>query len=207
MELDNVQTNVSNSGYADISEEMIRTIVRDVLAGNIERFEELFGLYHGLVYGMAWNLTGNYDDALDVTQECFLRTFRALCSWKGKAKFSTWLHRIAVNTAIDYIRREAKHHAKRIESRDDEDMHKEFHGLFQGIESQTPLTKLQQKELRLKIFKAIDQLKGRQRHCFILRYFADLSIRELAVVVGCGEGTAKRHLFRARERLRCLLLS
>lgn len=206
MELDNVQFNVSNSGYSDISEDMIRTIVRDVLAGKSERFEELFGLYHGLVYGMAWNLTGNYEDALDVTQECFLRTYRALCSWKGKAKFSTWLHRIAVNTAIDYIRREAKHHSQRIESGNDEELDKEIECISQGVESQTPLTKLQQKELRLRIFRAVGQLKGRQRRCFILRYFADLSIKEVAGIVGCGEGTAKRHLFRARERLRSLLL-
>jgi RNA polymerase sigma-70 factor (ECF subfamily) len=206
MELDNVQIEVTNSGYSDISEEMIRSIVRDVLAGKNERFEELFGLYHGLVYGMAWNLTGNYDDALDVTQECFLRAFRALCSWKGKAKFSTWLHRIAVNTAIDYIRHESKHHFRRIESGGDEDQDKEVQIISQGVESQTPLTKLQQKELRLRIFRAINDLKGRQRRCFILRYFADLSIREVAVVVGCGEGTAKRHLFRARERLRNLLM-
>ncbi|MBN1901577.1 RNA polymerase sigma factor [Candidatus Sumerlaeota bacterium] len=207
MELDNVQINVTNKGYADISEEKVRAIVQDILSGNKERFEEIFGIYHGLVYGMAWNLTGDYDDALDVTQECFLRAFRSLCSWKGKAKFSTWLHRIAVNTSIDYIRREAKHHSNRIDAGDNKDLDREIALISQGVESKTPLTKLQQKELRMRIYDAINRLKGMQRHCFVLRYFADLSIREVAVVAGCAEGTAKRHLFRAREYLRHSLFS
>lgn len=159
-----------------------------------------------MVFILAWNLTGNYDDSMDVVQECFLRVFRALCSWKKKAKFATWLHRIAVNTAIDYIRREAKHQAKRRTFSGDESMDEEIERLAQGVETRTPLTELQQKELRMRIFQAVNQLAARQRRCFILRYFSGLDIREIAQVVGCGEGTVKRHLFRARKRLQQWLL-
>jgi RNA polymerase sigma-70 factor (ECF subfamily) len=201
MEGDNVQLNTNTGRTPDVSEQALQDIVKAVLAGKKERFEEIFVLFHNMVFFLAWNLTGNYDDAMDVVQECFLRVFRALCSWKKKAKFATWLHRIAINTAIDYIRREAKHQAKRLTSSGFEDMDEEIDRLAQGVETRTPLTELQQKELRRRILYAVNQLGGRQRRCFILRYYSDLDIKEIAQVVGCAQGTVKRHLFRARKRL------
>jgi len=201
MEGDNVQLNTNTGRTPDVSEQALQDIVKAVLAGKKERFEEIFVLFHNMVFFLAWNLTGNYDDAMDVVQECFLRVFRALCSWKKKAKFATWLHRIAINTAIDYIRREAKHQAKRLTSSGFEDMDEEIDRLAQGVETRTPLTELQQKELRRRILYAVNQLGGRQRQCFILRYYSDLDIKEIAQVVGCAQGTVKRHLFRARKRL------
>jgi len=201
MEGDNVQLNTNTGRTPDVSEQALQDIVKAVLAGKKERFEEIFVLFHNMVFFLAWNLTGNYDDAMDVVQECFLRVFRALCSWKKKAKFATWLHRIAINTAIDYIRREAKHQAKRLTSSGLEDMDEEIDRLAQGVETRTPLTELQQKELRRRILYAVNQLGGRQRRCFILRYYSDLDIKEIALIIGCGEGTVKRHLFRARKRL------
>jgi RNA polymerase sigma-70 factor (ECF subfamily) len=206
MEGENVQIHTNTGRMPDISEQAVREIVEAVLSGKTQRFEEVFELFHNMVFYLAWNLTGNYDDALDVVQECFLRAFRALSSWKKKARFATWLHRIAINTAIDYIRREAKHQAKRIASSGIEDMDEEIERLTQGVDSRTPLTELKQKELRRRILHAVNQLAGRQRRCFILRYYSDLDIKEIALVVGCGEGTVKRHLFRARKRLQAWLL-
>jgi len=207
MDMSNVQINTLHETDPESLEKATREIVQDVLAGREERFEELFNLYHNRVYALAWSMTQNYDDAMDIVQECFLRSFRALNSWKGRAKFTTWLHRITVNAAIDYIRREVRHRNRRLEALGDPDRDDEVLRLAEGVNRKTPLTELQRKELRKRIFQAISQLGGRQKRCFILRYFGGLSIREVASVVGCGEGTAKRHLFRARERLRQMLIS
>ncbi len=206
MEGENVQIHTNTGKVPDVSERDVQEIVKAVLSGKKDRFEQIFVIFHNMVFYLAWNVTGNYDDAMDVVQECFLRAFRALSSWKMKAKFATWLHRIAINTAIDYIRREAKHQAKRLTSPGIEDMDEEIERLSQGVDTRTPLTELKQKELRRRILQAVNQLGGRQRRCFILRYFADLDIREIALVVGCGEGTVKRHLFRARKRLQLWLI-
>ena len=206
MEGENVQIHTNTGRMPDVSEQAVQEIVKAVLAGKTERFEEIFVLFHNMVFSLAWHLTGNYDDAMDVVQECFLRAFRALCSWKRKAKFATWLHRIAINTSIDYIRREAKHQAKRLAGSGCEDMDEEVERLAQGVETRTPLTELKQKELRRRILQAVNQLSGRQLRCFILRYYSDLAIKEIALIIGCGEGTVKRHLFRARKRLQEWLL-
>lgn len=186
----------------DVSEKEIRDLVDAVLRGDRKKYGELFELFQPQVFSLAWNLTGNLDDTMDIIQECFLRAYRALSSWKGNAKFATWLHRIAVNTAIDFIRREAKHHDKRLEASQNEDDDEEIQNLCEGVERRTPLTELQRKELRKKIFTAVALLPDMQRRCFVLRYLGDMSTREAAEIFGCSEGTVKSHLYRAREFLK-----
>ena len=207
MEIENVQFNKQNKNASELSESDVRQIVKEVLSGKTERFEELFDFYRAMVYAMAWNITGNYDDAMDVVQECFLRVYRALCSWKGRSKFSTWLHRIAVNTAIDYIRKEAKHHSKRTIEVYHQNKSEKFGKIVEGVVSKTPVDFLEQKELRARIMHAVNQLGGKQRRCFILRYFSGLSIKGVALVVCCSEGAVKRHLFRSRQNLKKWLIS
>ena len=205
MDEDNVKLNETFQDKEEF-ERRIRSIVKAILSGESERFDEIYAFYHNRVYALAWSLTGNYDDAMDVVQESFLRTYRALGSWKGRSRFSTWIHRIVVNTSIDFIRREARHHVKRLSSGGNEQLEEKVHKLIQGVETRTPFSELERKELRCRIFLAINQLGGRQRKCFILRYFGHLSIRDVASVIGCGEGTVKRHLFRARQNLKQLLI-
>ena len=190
----------------DVSENKVRALVEAVLHGDRKKYGELFELFQPLVFRLSWNLTGNFDDAMDIVQECFLRAYRALSSWKGKAKFSTWLHRIAVNTAIDFIRREARHHEKRMEGSPYEEEDEEVQSLCEGVERRTPLTELQQKELRTKIFTAVSFLPKMQRRCFVLRYLGDMSIREVSEILGCSEGTVKSQLHRARVFLKSALV-
>src|SRR5690606_27059815 len=96
-------------------------LVERAVAGSSEAFEEIAFLYREHVYAAAWQFTRNSDDAMDVTQEAFLRAFRALSSFKGKARCSTWLHRIVLNTCVDYLRREKKHRNNYSLSQHDDD--------------------------------------------------------------------------------------
>ena len=181
-----------------------RDLTAAILAGETARFEEIVTLFRGRVYWIAWRMAQNSEDALDITQEEFLRTFRALRSWHGRARFSTWLHRIAVNASIDYIRRQAKHR----------DSTESFEAMspkrLSAVEAKSATAdqsrrRVYAKELRREIFRAVRHLPPRQRRSFVLRYYHECSMREIAAILGITEGAVKRHLHRATRRLRLQL--
>lgn len=185
----------------------VLALVRQAQAGNRDAFDELVFLHRDQVYAAAWQLTRNTDDALDVTQEVFLRAFRALPSFKGQSKFSTWLHRIVLNTSVDYVRRERRHRKNVSET--------EFEPGEDGQPGRTPppdaaspaeqRERVYAAELQRRVNLALADLSGRQREVFLLRYMQDLNLKEIAEAIRCSEGAVKRHLHRAQLRLRELL--
>lgn len=204
-----VQTNGSRRGPLppdDPVETRLRLVVAEVLAGNANRFDEIVAVIGGQVHAIAWRLTQNPEDALDVSQEAFLRIFKALPAWKGRCRFSTWVHRVVLNTAVDYLRRQSKHYRGRAEipspTEEDDPYEPQEWG---GVTDYTPADAMERSEIRRRILQAVELLSSRQRKCFILRHFQELSVREVAEVLGTSEGTVKRHLFRACRRLRELL--
>jgi len=184
----------------------ILAAIREVLAGNLNAFDEIVYLHREQVFSIPWNLTHDMEDALDITQEVFLRAYRALRSFRGNARFSTWLHRIALNTAMDYLRRESRLWHRRVTSTDPERADDAvFDHLEQGKVSAEQATILQRKERQKRVLVAINQLSARQKQVVLLRYYHDLTLPEIAQVMKCSEGTVKRHLFRAQIRLRLCL--
>lgn len=181
-------------------------LVRQAIAGSRDAFDELVFLYRDQVYSAAWQLTRNADDALDITQEVFIRTFRALPSFKGNARFSTWLHRIVLNTGVDFIRRERKHWQNVSES-DAEvaDGGERRQSRPEGAVPASQRNEVYLKELQGRVNLALAQLSARQREVFVLRYYQELNLKEIAETLRCTEGSVKRHLFRAQSRLRELL--
>ena len=185
----------------------VLALVRQAQAGNRDAFEEIVFLHRDQVYGAAWHLARNVDDALDVTQEVFLRAFRALSSFKGQSKFSTWLHRIVLNTSIDYVRRE-KRHRKNISENEFEAYEPGEFRRSPPAESSMPAEQREQvyaRELQERVNEALAKLSARQSEVFILRYMQDLNLKEIAETMRCSEGAVKRHLHRAQLRLRELL--
>jgi len=182
----------------------LRDVVAEVVAGKTERFEQVVILFRDRIYRLAWRMLQDRDDALDITQEVFLRAFRALRSWHGRARFSTWLHRIAVNVSLDFIRRRTKQ--------------RWLTGSFEEIEpsalqalearnapTDQPRRQAYAKQLRHEILCAVQGLPSRQRRCFVLRHGHECSIRDIAAVLNISEGAVKRHLHRATRRLRRVL--
>ena len=182
-------------------ESYFRGLVAAVLAGDTSRFEEIVTLFRERVFRIAWKMAQNHEDALDITQEVFLRAFRALRSWRGLARFSTWLHRITVNASIDYIRRQAKHHAT-TESFEDMEPDRLAAAEAKCARSDSPRRLAYAAEVRREIFEAVRRLPSRQRRCFVLRHYHECSIRDVAAVLAISEGAVKRHLHRAARRLR-----
>lgn len=181
-------------------------IIKQVLAGNRDAFEEIVFLYRDQVYATCRQLTRNNEDAMDVAQDVFVRVYRSLSSFKGNARFSTWLHRIILNTSVDYIRREKKHNKNRVmDAAEDDSAMRPDRRATEGSSRETQRSAVLQGELNQQIMGAVAQLSSRQRDVFLLRYYQDLSLKEISEVLRCSEGSVKRHLFRAQSRLRELL--
>lgn len=197
-----------SASEADHPDAPILAAIREVLAGNLNAFDEIVYLYRDQVFGIAWNLTHDTEDALDITQEVFLRAYRALRSYRGNARFSTWLHRIALNTTMDYLRRESRQWRRRVTEPHDPQQAQDaaFNPLEHGrVSAEQGAATLQRKERQRRVMEAIHQLSARQKRVILLRYYHDLTLSEIAKVMKCSEGAVKRHLFRAQTRLRLLL--
>jgi len=186
----------------------IQHLVEQVLAGNQEVFEDIVFLFRDQVHATTWQLTRNADDSMDVAQEVFLRAYRSLSSFKGKARFSTWLHRIVLNTCIDYIRREKRHKANRVEQTDSTTGGNEQisdPGERESAVDPNQREAVYQRQIQKQVVAALAQLSGRQRDVFVLRYYQDLELKEIAEALRCSEGAVKRHLHRCHTRLKLLL--
>jgi RNA polymerase sigma-70 factor (ECF subfamily) len=152
-----------------------------------------------MVVQLAMNLLGNHDEALDLSQEVFLRVFRTIHRFRGQSSLRTWIYRIAVNQARNHHRFWRRRH------RDDQvslDQHIATHGEFHSGRESTPDRMFAQKELASRIQQALDELPFDQRTAIILREIDGLSYEEIAFSLGVAVGTVKSRLTRARQTLR-----
>ena len=142
-------------------------------------------------------MVGDYDAALDLTQEIFIKIYGSLARYRPEFKFSTWIYKIAHNCAVDYLRR----HNGREQS------------LISGLEGDSyelplqsgrlsPEQESERKERRLEIESVVRSLPAAYRELIILRHSQDLTYEEIVEVTGLPLGTVKNRLFRARDMMR-----
>jgi RNA polymerase sigma-70 factor (ECF subfamily) len=172
-------------------------LIAQFQGGNQSVFNELVRRYQERIYRLARRYVKNREDALDITQEAFLRAYRALPNFKGGSQFYTWLYRITVNLCIDFQRRNTwrKMMVDGVESDDD---------LLMNIADPhvpPPSKAVENEELLTHLQKAIFQLSPQQREIFILRHREGLSLKEIAHKSKRSMGTVKAHLFHARQNL------
>lgn len=175
-------------------------LIEAIKNGNSSAFEELVKLYWKRIYLHSYQMTNSHEEAEDITQETFLRAYKAISSWKPQASFYTWLYRIAHNLCIDAYRTKVK---RSTESFDDEESQLR-NKLASGLSS-NPHKVAQDNERNLIIRKAIEQLSDRQREAFILHWYDGFSVKEVAEILKCAEGTVKVHLSRSYSKLYELL--
>ncbi len=174
-------------------------IVAAVLAGHQHRFAELVGRYQGQIVNYVYRMLGNYDDAVDLSQDVFLKAYAALDSYRPQYPFGAWLFRIARNAAIDEIRR------RRVATvsldaplqTDDGSLQREVAGADPG-----PEDRLLEQELHRRVEAAITRLPDKYREPLVLRHAAEMSYEEIAETLELPLGTVKTRIFRAREALR-----
>jgi RNA polymerase sigma-70 factor (ECF subfamily) len=174
-------------------------LVQRCAAGDEGAFAELVGENQRMVVQLALNLLGDRDEALDLSQDVFLRVFRTIGSFRGQSSLKTWIYRIVVNQARNrhrFWRR--RHRADQVSL----DAHVAAHGDFRSTADTGPDRVLAQKELASRLKSALNGLPFDQRTAIVLREVDGLSYEEIAFSLGVAVGTVKSRLTRARQTLR-----
>ena len=176
-----------------------RTIVARIIEGDRDRFSELVARYEKRVINYVYRITHRYEEAHDLAQEIFVKVFLAIDRYDPKYQFSTWLFRIAQNSAIDALRKKSIAEVPISRPTDDEPSGKERDFADGGV---SPYRALKVKQLGKAIDKAVENLPPDYRELIQLRHFAELSYEEIATMKKLPLGTVKNKLFRARNLLK-----
>ena len=179
-----------------------RALVARILEGDRDRFTQLMKRYEKRVINYVYRITHRYEDAHDLTQEIFVKVFLALDRYDPKYQFSTWLFRIAQNSAIDALRKKSIAEVPLTRPSSEDDNAKERDFADDGI---SPYRALKNKQLSAAIDKAVGDLPADYRELIQLRHFAELSYEEIASMKKLPLGTVKNKLFRARNLLKEVL--
>jgi RNA polymerase sigma-70 factor (ECF subfamily) len=178
--------------------------VREFLSGDHGAFEFLFDKYRDRVFGVAYRFLRHKDDALEVTQEVFLRVYQGLARFKTESKFFTWLYRITVNKAIDYLRSKRSRPSVAL-GHDEESGRADPLDALADPRGKSPSDDLERRETFERLATAVGVLSEKHRTVFLLHAVEDLSYKEIADVVGCNLGTVMSRLFYARKKLQQLM--
>lgn len=196
---------MKNAGAISWSEVDSReaALIERCTAGDDAACAELVSTHQRMVYSLAFHLLGDRDEALDLSQEVFLRVFRTLSSFRGQSALRTWIYRIVVNQARNRQRWWRRRHRSEQVSLDE---HLQQHGELESEGEALPDRLLASKETAAFIWKALDRLPFDQRTALILREIDGLRYEEIAFSLGVAIGTVKSRLTRARQALRGELL-
>lgn len=173
--------------------------LKKAAAGSAEAFEQLVLKYQTAVYNLCLRMTGDPEDAADMTQESFLKAWRNLESFQGNSAFSTWLYRLASNTCLDHLR-SVKRKPQLSLVMEDEDG--EAQALDVPDSAPSPEEQVIALDEQSRLNDALQALEEDQRQILILRAVNGLSYTEIAEALHLKEGTVKSRLARAREQLR-----
>lgn len=166
-------------------------LVRLCQNGDIPAFDTLFQKYRDKVYSTTYRMINNQEDALDLTQEIFLKVYQKIGKYDFKSTFSTWLYRLAVNVCIDELRKRKKAN---------------FVQLTQiQIDERTPESQLLSKEEEELVWNALNSLKEKERAILVLRDMEGLSYDEISSILDCSTGRVKSRIHEAREKLKIAL--
>jgi RNA polymerase sigma-70 factor (ECF subfamily) len=196
---------VKNAGALDWSsvDSTEATLIKRCAAGEEEACTELVATHQRMVFSLALHLLGNRDEAMDLSQEVFLRVFRTLGSFRGQSSLRTWIFRIVVNQARNRQRWWRRRHRRDQVSLDE---HLRRCGDLESKGGPHPERLLASKETAARMWQALEHLPFDQRTALVLREIDGLRYDEIAFSLGVAVGTVKSRLTRARHALRAELL-
>lgn len=187
--------------YTAMSDEQL---VRYAQRGDMRAFEELVARHRDKIYARAFSMMRNEDDAIDISQEAWVKGWQRLKQFQGESSFLTWMTRIVINLCLDALRKHKRQRAESIEVMEEESG---------GVERQMPVVTtnptagLERSELRQRIDKALNQLSYEHRTVLILHEFEELEYKEIAKRMQCSIGTVMSRLFYARRKMAALMAS
>ena len=170
--------------------------VQDTLRGDASAFETIVKKYSSPVYSLAYRMLGNGEDAEEAVQEIFLRLYRSLSRFQLTRQFRPWLYSIAANYLRSVLRKRRRRYAIGTVSFSDTILHKP--GMTSSID---PAALIESREAERFATVALQNLRPEHREVLILRQMENLSVREVAEILGRPEGTVKIFLHRAKKKL------
>jgi RNA polymerase sigma-70 factor (ECF subfamily) len=170
--------------------------------GDMKAFEELIGRHRDKIYARAFSMMRNEEDAVDLSQEAWVKGWQRLKQFHGDSSYLTWMTRIIINLCLDQLRKHKRQRAESIEMLEEESG---------GVERQMPAVvinpteRLERGELRKRIDKALALLSHEHRTVLILHEFEELEYKEIAKRMQCSIGTVMSRLFYARRKMAVLM--
>ncbi len=175
-------------------------LVQETLEGNPLSFQLLVERYQERIFGLVRHYASNAVEMEDIVQDTFVKAYRKLGSFQHQSSFSTWLHRIAVNTALDFLKRTGRNPVLAVEDPESAP------GAPGPRAVAPPDASLEQSEIVAITRRVLDELPEIFRTVLVLREFEDLAYQEMADLLGISIGTVESRLFRARARFKDVLL-
>src|SRR6476646_9061689 len=181
-----------------------QALVKAAQQGDMGAFEELVARHRDKIYARAFSMMRNEEDAVDLSQEAWVKAWQRLKQFQGESSFVTWMTRIVINLCLDQLRKQKRHRAESIELMEEESG---------GVERQMPVVTvnptegLERSELRQRIDKALALLSMEHRTVLILHEFEELEYKEIAKRMQCSIGTVMSRLFYARRKMALLMTS
>ena len=176
-------------------------LVRMAQKGDLASFEELVARHRDKIYARAYSMMRHEDEALDLSQDAWVKGWQRLAQFQGDSSFITWMTRIVINLCLDQLRKQKRQRAESIEAMEEDG----------GVERQMPVVVsnptagLERVELRERIDRALAQLSHEHRTVLVLHEFEELEYKEIAARMKCSIGTVMSRLFYARRRMASLL--
>lgn len=174
-------------------------LIDQVKNGDISAFRKIMESHQEKIYYLAYDMTGNREDAEDLSQEVFIKAYHSLKKFRGEAKLSSWLYRIAVNTCID-----SKRKKKEAPIYFSDNPYEIGHDCLQYSDhnpESNPENLTESELLQKNITQALNRLSPRERSVFVLRHFNDLQLGEISDILNLSVGTVKSLIFRAIKKL------
>lgn len=195
---------VETKALHECAEHSEKALVLESRKGNLAAFDELIRRHQARVYTTIYHMTFNREDADDLTQETFIKAYKALKSFKGDAAFYTWIYRIAVNKTINFLKqRRRKFNHLSLNENDPAD---EGRGIGRKFVSEhTPRRDIQLKELQEKLNEAMQKLSEAHRLVVTLHDIQGMPHEEIGKIMDCNTGTVRSRLFYARRQLQAYL--
>jgi RNA polymerase sigma-70 factor (ECF subfamily) len=177
-------------------------LVRAARQGDTSAFEELVARHSNRIYARAFSMVRNEEEAIDLTQEAWIKGWQRLSQFLGESSFATWITRIVINRCLDYLRKQKRQRTESIEELNAESGGIERH---MPIATVNPTARLERAELRQLIDQALGRLSYEHRTVLVLREFEQMEYQDIAKTMGCTRGTVMSRLFYARRKMAALL--